>query len=84
MKAAIITASAVLLLTACGPKTAGQATEENLHNAADQSGPAAAQVLDNAAENVSDVTNPAAANAMANQALNDAANAQTAAPPHPQ
>jgi hypothetical protein len=41
-------------------------------------------VLDDAAENVSDVTEPAAANAMANQALNDAANAQAAAPPQPQ
>ena len=84
MKAAIAAATAYLLLAACGPKTAGEATADNLHNAADQSGPAAAQVLDNAADNVSDVTEPDAANAMANQALNDAGNAQTATPPQPQ
>jgi hypothetical protein len=78
------TATALLLLTACGPKTAGEAAADNLQNAADQSGPAAAAVLDNAADNVSDVTEPDAANAMSNQALNDAANAQTATPPQPQ
>ena len=49
MKAVIMTATAMLLLAACGPKSAGEATADNLHNAADQSDPAAAQVLDNAA-----------------------------------
>jgi hypothetical protein len=75
MKAAMTAAAAFLLLTACGPKTAGEATADNLHNAADQSDPAAAAVLDKAADNISDVTEPDAANAMANQALNDAADA---------
>ena len=79
MKAAILTASAFLLLTACGPKTAGEAAADNLHNAADQSDPAAAEVLDHAADNVTDVTEPDAANAMTNEAMNDAAMAP--APP---
>lgn len=74
MKAALVTA-ALLLATACGPKTAGEAAADNLHNAADVSDPAAARVLDNAADNVAEVTEPAAANAMTDQAMNDAAEA---------
>jgi hypothetical protein len=84
MKTAMTAVAALLLVTACGPKTAGEATADNLHAAADQSNPAAAQVLDNAADNVSDVNEPDAANAMANQALNDAGNAQSATPPRVQ
>jgi len=75
MKTAMTAAAALLLLTACGPKTAGEATAENLHNAADQSDPAAARVLDKAADNVADVTEPDQATAMADQAMNDAADA---------
>jgi hypothetical protein len=83
MKTAM-TAAALLMLAACGPKTAGEAAEDNLHAAADQSDPAAAAVLDNAAENVSDVNSAAAANAMSDQALSDAGNAQTTTQPQPQ
>jgi len=43
-----ISASALLLLAAC---SGGQSSEETLHNAANQSDPAAAAVLANAAEN---------------------------------
>ena len=43
----ILPVTALLLLAACG----GQSREEALHNAANQSDPAAAQVLANAAEN---------------------------------
>jgi len=75
MKAALIITAALLLATACGPKTAGEATADNLHNAADMSDPAAARVLDKAADNIADVTEPATANAMAEQAMNDAADA---------
>src|SRR4051812_4866737 len=82
MKAAI-TAAALLLLAACGPRTAGEATADNLHDAADQSGPAAARVPENAADSVIEVSEPDQANAMADQALNDAGNAQTAPPPQP-
>jgi predicted NBD/HSP70 family sugar kinase len=84
MKAAMMTVTAMLLLAACGPKSAGEATADNLHNAADQSDPAAAQVLDKAADNISDVRTPAMANAMANDAMQAAGNAQTATPPQPQ
>ena len=84
MKAVIMTATAMLLLAACGPKSAGEATADNLHNAADQSDPAAAQVLDNAADAVSDVRTPGMANAMANDAMQAAGNAQTADRPQPQ
>ncbi len=78
-------AAAFAALTACGG--AGQSQAENaaetLEQAAEQSDPAAAQVLENAADTVEDLEGPAAANA-AQEALQQAGNAQAATIPAPQ
>jgi hypothetical protein len=68
----ILPLTAFLLLTACG---GGQSSEEALDNAANQSDPAAAAVLENAAENG---MNPQQALEQAGQA---AANTNTAGGP---
>ena len=55
MKAAMPALAALLLVSACGGGTStSEQTADNLQAAADQSDPAAAQVLDNAAEAVRD------------------------------
>jgi hypothetical protein len=73
------TAAALLLLSlgACGGKTASDQAADNLQAAADQSDPAAAEVLDNAADAIRDnESSPADANATAQDALSEAGNAQ--------
>ncbi len=62
---ALLTVPALILLASCG----GQSNNDPLQNAADQSDPAAAAVLENAAENGMDPQ----------QALEQAANAQASA-----
>ncbi len=69
---------AVLLLAACGRSAADNAADQ-LENAAEQSDPAAASVLDNAAESIRD-REPVSAGAEAQNALQAAGNAQAQTP----
>ncbi|MDB5684021.1 MAG: hypothetical protein JWM75_1719 [Sphingomonas bacterium] len=82
MKIAVPALAALLVLGGCGgQQSPAEQTAENLEAAADQSDPAAAEVLDNAADTVRDqgesgVPNNAAATAQ--EALEQAGNAQVA------
>lgn len=81
MKTAIPALAALLLLGACGGGQASPAESaaDNLEEAADQSDPAAAEVLDNAAEAVRDTEGTgmtADPEAMAQNALSEAGTAQ--------
>jgi hypothetical protein len=70
-----LTPAFLLALAACGgQQSAPENTAEQLEQAADQSDPAAAEVLENAAEQVRDQNSTAPAN----QALENAANASMA------
>ena len=79
-------AATLLLLAACGGRTStAEKTADNLEEAADQSDPAAAKVLDNAADAVRETDGtgvPADPNAMAQNALAEAGNAQAAPDGH--
>ena len=81
MKAAIPALAALCLLAACGGgQSPAETTADNLEEAADQSDPAAAEVLDNAAEAVRETEGtgvPASPDAMAQNAMAAAGNAQT-------
>lgn len=79
MKTAAALLAAILLLGACGggADKAGEAVADNLEQAADQSDPAAAKVLDNAADAIRDA-HGAEAEATAQAALQEAGNAQAA------
>jgi ABC-type glycerol-3-phosphate transport system substrate-binding protein len=80
MKAAIPALAALLLLAACGGgQSPAESTADNLEEAAEQSDPAAAEVLDNAADAVRETEGtgvPANPNAMAQNAMAEAGNAQ--------
>jgi hypothetical protein len=80
MKAVIPALSAFLLLAACGGGASpAENTADNLEQAADQSDPAAAEVLDNAADAVRETEGtgvPANPDAMAQNAMAEAGNAQ--------
>jgi len=67
--------AAALLLTACGGQSQGENVADRLDEAADQSTPEAANVLEDAADRV-ETANGHEANLIAEQALNQAANAQ--------
>ena len=69
---AALPAAALLLLSACGGGSQAENTADRLEEAAEQSDPAAAQVLQNAADEVS------AGNMSADQAMQAAGNAQAA------
>jgi hypothetical protein len=71
------------LLSACGGSDPAEQTADRLEEAAEQSDPAAAQVLENAADEVRD-GDGAASGAAAQQALGQAGNAQAATVPAPQ
>jgi hypothetical protein len=80
-------AAALLLLTSCGGGGQAEATAEKLEEAAEQSDPAAAEVLENAADEIRDgnSASPAAApGSEAQQAMEAAGNAQEATLPRPQ
>jgi hypothetical protein len=73
MRHSLFLAPALIALAACGGSgDPVDNTADQLEAAADQSDPAAAQVLDNAADQVREQDNPA----LANNALEAAANAQ--------
>ena len=80
---ALAATAAFAALTACGGGGQGETAAEQLEDAAEQSGPAAAEVLENAADNIEGMEGPAAANA-AQAALQRAGNAQAATLPEPQ
>jgi len=70
-----------LALAACGGSNdAAEQAADQLDNAAEQSDPAAAQVLENAADQVRETDSPAAAQ----NALQEAGNAQATTLPTPQ
>lgn len=72
-----LTPAFLLALGACGgEQTAAENTADQLDQAAEQSDPAAAEVLENAADEVRDQNSLAPAN----QALENAANASTPPP----
>jgi hypothetical protein len=76
-----LTPAFLLALAACGgQQSAAENTAEQLEQAAEQSDPAAAEVLENAAEQVRDQNSTAPAN----QALENAANASMPPPAEPQ
>jgi|GEM_PF-2987852 hypothetical protein len=80
-------AAALLLLCACGGGGQAEATAEKLEEAAEQSDPAAAQVLENAAEEIREGNSTAPSGAPgseAQQAMEAAGNAQAATLPRPQ
>jgi hypothetical protein len=81
MKAAFPTLAAFALLAACGGgQSPAESTADNLEEAAEQSDPAGAAVLDNAAEAVRETEGtgvPANPEAMAQKAMAEAGNAQT-------
>ena len=72
--------AALLALAACGGREPAENTADQLEDAAEQSTPAAADVLENAADRVEEggVRDPDAA---AQEALNQAGNAQAPGPP---
>lgn len=80
MKAALFTFSAALLLAGCGGQTSpAENAAENLEAAADQSDPAAAEVLDNAADAMRDREGsgvPANVGELEQNALSTAGNVQ--------
>ena len=69
-----VPAAALLVLTACGGDGQAEQTADKLEEAADQSGPAAAAVLENAAEDIRDGS--AAPGQAAQEAMQQAGNAQ--------
>lgn len=71
--------AATLTLAACGGNEGAEQAADQLDNAAEQSDPAAAQVLENAAEQVRETGSPAAARNVLEQAGN--AQAPTVPPP---
>lgn len=76
---AALSAAAFLVLTACGAQDRTEQTADRLEEAAEQSGPAAAQVLENAAEEVREqeqVAPLSAPNSTAQEALEAAGDAQ--------
>jgi len=76
MKAVTPLFASLLILSACGGgNNATESTADNLEQAADQSDPAAAEVLDNAADQIRD-ENVTDVNATAQAALQEAGNAQ--------
>ena len=86
---ATLPAAALLFLCACGGggQNQAEATAEKLEEAAEQSDPAAAEVLENAADEVRDGNAAAPAsdgNSQAQQALEAAGNAQAGTVPRPQ
>jgi hypothetical protein len=70
----LMAAGAALLLSACGDNSPAESMAENLEEAAEQSTPEAAAVLENSADQIEDqnIQDPAAAQ----QALEAAGNAQ--------
>jgi hypothetical protein len=80
MKAAFSALAAFTLLAACGGgQSPAESTADNLEQAADQSDPAGAAVLDNAADAVRETEGtgvPANPEAMAQNAMAEAGNAQ--------
>ena len=81
MKAAASTLAALLALTACGSSTPAENSAEALENAAAQSDPTAAAVLENAADAVRDQEEQPPAGAPgspAQEAMQNAGNSQAA------
>lgn len=84
---AALSVAALLVLSACGGGGQADATADKLEEAAEQSDPAAAQVLENAADEVRDQGAAAPAGqpgSAAQQAMEEAGNAQAATVPGPQ
>ena len=81
MKAALPAIAALFALAACGQSTPAENSAEALENAASQSDPAAAAVLENAADEVREQntqTPPGAPGSAAQNAMQEAGNAQAA------
>lgn len=77
-KSNAVALTAFFLLAACGGSEPAENAADRLDEAADQSGPAAEQVLENSADALRDAgnVNAAEADAAAQQALNEAGDAQ--------
>ena len=73
---AAIPAAALLVLSACGGGGRADQAADKLEEAAEQSDPAAAAVLENAAENIREGAPPANVGNAAQQAMQRAGNAQ--------
>ena len=87
MKAAAPALATLFALAACGSSTPAENSAAALENAASQSDPAAAAVLENAADAVREQNSqlpPGAPGSPVQDALQDAGNAQAATVPQPQ